>query len=67
MTWFDWITISFSVVVLLMVATVFVVWILGEEWIGDKREHPSRAEHVALIQRLRKESGYDPSLCREPK
>lgn len=67
MTWFDWITISLSVVVVLVVAAVFVVWVFGPEWMRDKREHPSRAEHVALIQRLRKESGYDPSLPRDSK
>ncbi|TDW64653.1 hypothetical protein EDF51_11317 [Curtobacterium sp. PhB25] len=67
MTWFGWILVSFSVVVLLVVATVFVVWILGEEWMRDKRKHPPRAERVALMQRLRKESEYDPSLPREPK
>ena len=67
MTWFDWIAISLSAVVVLAVATVFVVWVFGPERMRDKREHPPRAEHVALIQRLRKESGYDPSLPRDPK
>lgn len=67
MTVGDWILFGLCVLLILLFAAGFVVWVFAPKWTRDEREHPPRAERVALMQRLRKESGYDPSLPRDPK
>lgn len=67
MTAGDWILFGFSVLLILLFVAGFVLWLFAPKWQRDDREHPPRSERVALMQRLRKESGYDPSLPRDPK
>jgi hypothetical protein len=63
----DWFILGADIVFAFVVAILWVLWTFGPCWTRDKREHPPRAERVALMQRLCKEAGYDPSLPRDRK